>query len=197
MKSCTVLPAGYRPILSLDLQKNKRQMLIVNLIGTVIAIVMLALALPFVPFSTLFDMSKGLGMYALRFGVLLVGMVAYIILHELVHGIFMRALSGVKVHYGFTLMYAYAGSDAYFGKGSYLLIALAPVVIWGAVLAVINILVPLSWFWVVYLIQLVNLSGAGGDIYVTFKFARLPRDILVRDTGVAMTVFAPSEGNEE
>jgi hypothetical protein len=46
---------------------------------------------------------------------------------------------------------------------------------------------------VVYLIQMVNLSGAGGDIYVTFKFARLPRDILVRDTGVAMTVFAPSE----
>lgn len=196
MKNRTTLPEGYRPILSLDLQKNKRQMLTVSIIGTVIAIVMLGVALPFVPLSTLFDMSAGLGMYALRFGVLLVGMVAYIILHELVHGILMRALSGVKPHYGFTLMYAYAGSDAYFNKGSYLLIALAPVVLWGAVLAVINALVPTAWFWVVYLIQMTNLSGAGGDIYVTFKFARLPRDILVRDTGVAMTVFAPSETNE-
>ena len=193
MKNCSTLPEGYAPILSLDLQKNKRQMLIVNIIGTLIAIAMLAVALPFVPFSTLFDMSAGLGMYALRFGVLLAGMVVYILLHELVHGVLMRTLSGVKPRYGFTLMYAYAGSDAYFNKKSYLVIALAPVVIWGAVLAVVNTLVPTAWFWVVYLIQVVNLSGAGGDLYVTFKFCRLPRDILVRDTGVAMTVFAPRE----
>ncbi len=196
MNNRTTLPEGYRPILSLDLQKNKRQMIIVNIIGAVIAIVMLAVALPLVPISALFDMSSGLGAYALRFGILLVGMVLYIILHELVHGIFMKALSGVKPRYGFTVIYAYAGSDAYFNKKSYILIALAPVVIWGAVLGVLNALVPTSWFWVVYLIQMVNLSGAGGDIYVTFKFSRLPRDILVRDTGVAMTVFAPSETNE-
>ena len=166
-------------------------MLLVNIIGTVIAIAALVPALFFVPFSALFDMSAGLGAYALRFAVLLVGMVLYIILHELVHGIFMRAISGVGVRYGFTGMYAYAGSDAYFGKAAYLLIALAPVVIWGVVLAVICPFLPAEWFWVVYLIQVVNLSGAGGDIYVTFKFCRLPRDILVRDTGVAMTVFGP------
>jgi hypothetical protein len=166
-------------------------MLLVNIIGTVIAILAIVPALFFVPFSALFDMSAGLGAYALRFAVLLVGMVLYVILHELVHGIFMRAISGVGVRYGFTGMYAYAGSDAYFGKAAYLLIALAPVVIWGVVLAVICPSLPAEWFWVVHLIQVVNLSGAGGDIYVTFKFCRLPRDILVRDTAVAMTVFGP------
>lgn len=189
MNNCTVLPEDYEPFLSIDLQKNKRLMLLVNIIGTVIGIVMLALALPFVPISTLFDMSDGLGAYALRFGTIIVGMIAYIVLHELVHGIFMRALSGVRPRYGFTGMYAFAGSDAYFNKKSYLLIALAPVVIWGTVLAVINVLVPTNWFWVVYLIQMINLTGAGGDLYVTAKFSRLPRDILVQDTGVAMTVF--------
>lgn len=191
MKSCTVLPEGYAPLFSMDLQENKRLMLLVNIIGTAIAILAVVPALFFVPFSALFDMSAGLGAYALRFAALLVGMVLYVVLHELVHGIFMRAISGVSVRYGFTGMYAYAGSDAYFGKASYLLIAMAPVVIWGVVLAVACCFVPAEWFWVVYLIQVVNLSGAGGDIYVTFKFCRLPRDILVRDTGVAMTVFGP------
>ena len=191
MKSCTVLPEGYAPLFSMDLQENKRLMLLVNIIGTAIAILAVVPALFFVPFSALFDMSAGLGAYALRFAALLVGMVLYVVLHELVHGIFMRVISGVSVRYGFTGMYAYAGSDAYFGKASYLLIAMAPVVIWGVVLAVACCFVPAEWFWVVYLIQVVNLSGAGGDIYVTFKFCRLPRDILVRDTGVAMTVFGP------
>jgi hypothetical protein len=119
----------------------------------------------------------------------MLGYIAYIVLHELVHGIFMKHFSGVKPKYGFTLMYAYAGSEAYFNKKSYIIIALAPVVIWGAVLGVLCAVLPQSWFWVVYLIQIGNISGAAGDFYVTFKFLKLPKDILVNDTGVAMTVY--------
>ena len=192
MKNCISLPDAYRPILSVDLQKNKKLLLLVNGIALAIAVALAVPALLAVPISALFDMSQGPGPYALRFGVLLVGSVAYIVLHELVHGIFMRSLSGVKPRYGFTGVYAYAGSDAYFNKKSYILIALAPVVIWGIVLGVINCFVPTEWFWVVYLIQISNLSGAGGDLYVTFKFCRLPKDILVQDTGVSMTVFSAS-----
>ena len=85
---------------------------------------------------------------------------------------------------------AYAGSDDYYDKKSYITIALAPIVIWGVVLAIINIFVSSEWFWVVYFIQLLNVSGAAGDMYVTVKFAKLPKDILVRDYGVSMTVYS-------
>lgn len=193
MKNCIKLPDGYEVTLAVDLQKNKKLALLVNGIGLVIAVLMVLPALSAVPISTLFDFSEGLGQYALRFGVLLVGSIAYIVLHELVHGICMRTLSGARPRYGFTGMYAYAGSDAYFNKASYIFIALAPVLLWGAVLAVINTLVPTSWFWVVYLIQITNCSGAGGDLYVTLRFLSLPRDILVQDTGVSMTVYAPKD----
>ena len=118
------------------------------------------------------------------------GTVAYIILHEAVHGIVMYRCSRVKPRFGFTGVYAYAGSDVYFDKKNYLIIAMAPVVFWGVVLAVVCALVPESWFWPFYFIQLMNLSGAGGDLYVTWKFSKLPKDILVQDTGVAMTVYA-------
>ena len=193
MKNCTVLPDTHQKLLSIDLKNDKRLMLLVNGIALAIGVALFVPALFLVPISALFDMSDGLGAYTLRFGALMVGSLAYIVLHELVHGIFMRAFSGVKPRYGFTGPYAYAGSDAYFNKACYIIIALAPVVIWGVVLGILNCFTSPEWFWVVYLIQITNLSGAGGDLYVTAKFSRLPKDILVQDTGVAMTVFAPSD----
>ncbi|MGN1095269.1 MAG: DUF3267 domain-containing protein [Eubacteriales bacterium] len=192
MKNCTVLPDGYEKIFDVDLKKNKKQAIIVNLIAIIIAVAVTIAGAIAVPISSLFDMSKGLGIYFARFAIIIFGSVLYIVLHELVHGVFMRGFSGVRPHYGFTLLYAYAGSDAYFNKVSYIIIALAPVVIWGIVLAAIVLLLPREWFWPVYFIEIMNLSGAGGDIYVTCRFLRLPSDILVRDTGVEMTVYSKS-----
>ena len=60
-----------------------------------------------------------------------------------------------------------------------------------SVLLLLIFLVPPDWFWVVYLIQAFNVSGAAGDLYATVLFARLPKHILVQDTGTAMTVYAP------
>ena len=60
----------------------------------------------------------------------------------------------------------------------------------GIVIAIFNMLVPLQWFWIVYLIQIANLSGAAGDLFVTVRFMCFPRDILIRDYGVGMTVYS-------
>ena len=188
MNTTLTLPEGYREALRIDLQSNRKELLLVN--GLSLALFLL-LAIPAhmrVPVSTLFDRSD-MGLYLLRFVLLLAGLVAYIFLHELVHGIFMKRYSGIKANYGFTGLYAYAGSSAYFDKRHYIIIALAPVVIWGVVLAVVAALLPSAWFWVAYFIQLANLSGAAGDLYVTWKLSRLPSDLLVNDTGAAMTVY--------
>lgn len=184
------LPAGYEQILTVDLQKDKKKALLINGMALAVAAVMVAAALPLVPFNSLYDISRGLSAYLLRFVVLLAGMALYIVLHEAVHGVCMKHFSRVKPRYGFTGLYAYAGSDAYFDKKSYIIIALAPIVVWGVVLAVLSALVTESWFWVVYIIQISNISGAAGDLYVTWKFRSLPEDILVRDTGVSMTVYS-------
>lgn len=186
VKALQTLPENYRERMQVDLQKNKKQALTVNVIALIIALVLI------VPmaFAVPFDLYRGgAGEIPLRGAVLIVSLVVYILLHELVHGITMKYYGCRKVNYGFTLMYAYAGSDDYFPKKSYIVIALAPVVLWGLVLAVINALVPEGWFWLVYIVQITNLSGAAGDLYVTWLFSRLPADLLVRDTGVAMTVY--------
>ncbi|MBQ3498790.1 MAG: DUF3267 domain-containing protein [Clostridia bacterium] len=190
MKKTETLPEGYREIYSVDLQKNKKMALTVNLLGLGIG-VLLAVPMCFVvPVSALFSMESGILNYFLRFAALIVLNILYLILHEFVHGIAMKICGTKKVKYGFTGLYAFAGSDDYYDKKSYAFIALAPVVFWGLIIAVVNCFVPVEWFWVVYILQISNLAGAAGDLFVTFKFSGFPKDILVTDCGVSMKVFS-------
>lgn len=190
MRAISVLPDNYKEFLVIDLQKDKKLMLLVNAIAVVISAAMVVPAAFAVPISTLFDMEQGLLPYCIRFGSLIGLMAVYMVLHELVHGVAMKICGTKKIKYGFTGMYAFAGSQEYYDKRSYIFIALAPVVLWGVVIAVVNSLVSTQWFWVIYLLQVMNISGAAGDFYVTVRFLPLSKDILVRDHGVGMTVYA-------
>ena len=190
MRAVDHLPEGYREIYNVDLQKDKKTAWIVNGSALVIAVLLIVPMLFIVPISSLFSMENGILDYIIRFAVLFVLSILYMILHELVHGMAMKICGTKKVKYGFTGMYAFAGSMDYYDKAAYIFIALAPVVLWGIVLCVINAIVPVEWFWVVYLIQITNLSGAAGDLFVTVRFLRLPDDILVQDRGVGMTVYS-------
>ncbi len=195
-KAVSALPDGYQPCLSVDFQKNKKFALLVNGVAALVGVVMAVLMHFVIPINTLFDMSQGLGKWLFRYGVLMVGILAYIMLHEAVHGIAMKLCGTKKVNYGFTGLYAFAGSNDYYGKIAYIFIALAPIVLWGLVLFIVNIIVPRAWFWVVYAIQIVNISGAVGDIYVTFRFSKLPKEILVKDAGTSMVVYVKQKAGE-
>lgn len=189
MRSVQALPEGYREIYSIDLQKNKKMAVIVNAIALVICVLMIVPVHFIVPITTLFSFENGMGAYFLRFAILLAAMVVYMVLHELVHGAAMKLCGTKKIKYGFTGMYAFAGSEDYYYKKPYIFIALAPVVLWGVVLAIVTPFVPEQWFWVVYMIQVTNISGAAGDLFVTVKFSRFSDTILVKDYGVGMTVY--------
>jgi len=189
MKAIGVLPEDYGEIYSLNLQKDKRTAIIVNLLALAIAAVMAVSMNFFVPVTSVFDMSGGIVRYFLRLAALIVLMVLYMVLHELVHGIAMKLCGTKRVKYGFTGLYAFAGSEDYYDKKSYIFIALAPIVLWGTVLAAVNFFVPTEWFWIVYMIQLINISGAAGDLFAAVKFSRMPKNILIQDSGVSMRVF--------
>lgn len=189
MKAIGVLPEDYGEIYSLNLQKDKRTAIIVNLLALAIAAVMAVSMNFFVPVTSVFDMSGGIVRYFLRLAALIVLMVLYMVLHELVHGIAMKLCGTKRVKYGFTGLYAFAGSEDYYDKKSYIFIALAPIVLWGTVLAAVNFFVPTEWFWIVYMIQLMNISGAAGDLFAAVKFSRMPKNILIQDSGVSMRVF--------
>ena len=137
MLSTPTLPEGYREIYSVNLQKDKKVMLLLNLFSLLIGAALIVPVLFFKPISALFSMEKGMGSYLLIFAAIIVFSVVYLVLHELVHGVAMKLCGTKKVKYGFTGLYAFAGSTDFYGKGAYIFIALAPVVFWGIILAVL------------------------------------------------------------
>lgn len=193
MKALDALPQGYRQILRVDLQKNKKQAYLVNGIAVAITIAMFLTGMAIVPMSNFFDVSNGLRPFFLRVLTLLCATAAYMLLHELVHLAVMKLCGTKKVKLGFSGGYFYAGSNDYYPKLPYFAIALAPVVLLGIVLFAANVAVNAQWFWVLYFIQITNISGAAGDIFVVLRFALLPADILVRDHGTSMRVYSQQE----
>lgn len=190
------MPAGYAERYRLELQKDKKTAIRINLLALLIAVPLFVLGHFLVPITTMLPFVDDAELLAGILGKWLLAMLCiavYIVLHELVHGICMKAFGCPKVRYGLSLLYAYAGSETYFRKRPYLVIALAPVVVWGIVLLVLTCVAGDAWFWVVYLVQVQNISGAAGDLYVFFRFSRLPSDLLVQDTGMSMTVYTREE----
>ena len=187
MHATQTLPENYRKLCDIDLEKNKKQYAIVNGLSLIVAAAALLPIWLLAP-----EGAKSFhGVAGLL--VLLAGMFVYILLHEAEHGVCFWYFSRQKPRFGWKSAYAYAASDAYYAKGPYLVIGLAPVVLWGVVLAVLAVLLPAECYWTEQLVQLINLSGAAGDLYVTWLLSRMPKDILIQDAGVAMQVFAPAE----
>ena len=181
------LPAGYHEIKKIDLMSNRKEAIWVNTLAILIMAGMIALGFVLCPPFTF----VALGFHTMINTVLLLASIfLYMLFHELIHGVFMKGFSGVKPRYGYTGLYAYAACDALFGRRQYLIIAFAPVVILGFILAVLNISFYESGFWFFYVIQIVNISGAAGDLYVGVHIIRSHRGVLIRDTGTGMLLYS-------
>lgn len=126
-----------------------------------------------------------------NFLVFMIGLSVMIIVHELIHGLFIKITSGFEVNYGLTLSYAYAGNEfAYFNKKSYISIALSPFILLGIIFQTALLFLPSTYFWLFYLLQLANLGGALGDFYVTYLTLNMPNDVLVNDQGIKMDFYS-------
>jgi len=185
------LPDDYRPALVIDLMHNKKQFIIVNVFSGLLALICVIAFALIVPFSAIW--AGGAQHSAVLLLITAVLMFAYIVLHEAVHGITMKAFGCDRVRFGFKGAYAFAGSDGWYLRRPYIVIALAPIVVWGIVFAAAMALLPREWFWVPALLQTINISGAAGDLYVTWVMHRYPDHMLIRDTGTAMTGYLPAD----
>ena len=187
------LPEGYGESFVIDLQNNKKEFWTVNLVSLVLAVLVFAAGFLVMPLPDVIRRLAQEGIPLGRLAVMLAAMFAYIILHEAVHGITMKAVGTPKVRFGFTGAFAYAGRSDYYAKVPYLLIAVMPVLFFGIVFLVLSLTLDRSWFWAVHILQVINVSGAAGDLYVIRRLLRKDRTILVRDTGVSMAVYEKKE----
>ncbi|MDD4081279.1 MAG: DUF3267 domain-containing protein [Eubacteriales bacterium] len=179
------LPAGYQTHGTLDLKEDKKANLAIQLIFALIVLVMVGLAV-WLRFPTRGAWSTGMVIL-----VTVLMALAYIVVHELTHGVVMQAFSGVRTVYSFRFPFAATGSTAYFNKASFVIIALVPAVLWGIVLIALLLLLPPDFFLSVYILIGLNFAGAAGDYVQVYVTAKLPRMALIQDDGKQSRVFLP------
>lgn len=187
----TSLPENYELVRTIDLDKNQKEKNFVTILSLVLLVVVFVLG--FVlrsPASVMAAITQPVMLAALP------AFVVYLILHEAVHGAFMWYFSKKKPHFGISLQYAYAGSDACFRRTPYLIIALAPFVVWGLVFGIIALMLDSVWFWLFWFLEAGNASGAAGDLYVFSVVSRMPENVLVQDDGISMRIYAPADSKE-
>lgn len=188
-KDLMYLPEGYTLSKEIDLQKDKKAAIIVNVMAVVIMAAMVILGMFISSESFFYEKEISIDLFMLL--VVIIAVIIYMLLHEAVHGVFIKLFCGHNPQIGAKLpLYLFAGQkDAYFSKWRFCIIALSPVVIWGIVLLGLNILLP-QYFWAVYFIQAINIGGAAGDYYVTYiLLSKMPKDVLVNDDGLSMRFY--------
>ena len=185
------LPENAKVVKTID-AKNKKTMLIFNLVAILI---MVASILPIVIFKdfTLKDIDPTEMLIGLL--IYLVGTVIYIILHELTHGVVYKTMTKEKLTFGLTLSCAFCGvPNIYVTKKTALLSILAPFVVYTVILLPLIIILPANMInLALVLIFGTHTSGCVGDLYGTFVLLKLKGNILMNDTGPKQTFYKIEE----
>ena len=180
---------GYKECTKIDLVKNKKEALLVNIYGIIIMVVM-AVFIPLLIMGGIIEFNLETT-FPIFFIVLLISLILYIPLHEIVHGIVLKKYTDEKLSFGWKLVYAYCGSkEAVVDRKEYYAVALAPLLVFSVVFISLMVLNPsLSLVW--YVMEIMNVSGSVGDIYVSIKLRKeKSRDILITDSGTDMSFWS-------
>ena len=192
-KSTQTLPDGYAQSSEINLKKDKRLTIVLNIVALFIFIIsfyMLSIFGAVVRTGTMnFSGSGSVGAL-----IILIGLTVFIlIIHELIHGFFFWIFSRSRPVFALRPLYAYAGAPGwYFPKRQYAIIALGPLLIIGAVGLLLIVLVPASWLLMIALLVALNTGGAVGDFFVFIRLLKCSPTSFVNDTGDVVTFFERS-----
>jgi hypothetical protein len=195
MQPSQTLPPGYRAILEIDLQKNIPLALALNLIALGFFITfgwafsqLAALAREdFRRAGALFDLSPAAGL-ALMFVLL-----AVLVLHEAVHGVFFWLFTRSRPQFAFKFLYAYAAAPGwYLPRNRYAIVGLAPLVVISLAGWLLIPWLPfpaalLAWYAITF-----NAGGAAGDLLIVAWLLTRPAAALINDRGDAVTIYLPA-----
>jgi hypothetical protein len=192
------LPTGYQKAGSLDISKDRRMMLALNVIGTALTIlwgwVFFRAILFLRPTGGIgnVNFSFNLPRLALFIVSVLALMAFYVTLHEAIHGFFFWRFTRARPYFAFRWTYAYAAApEWYLPRNQYLVTALAPLVLITAAGLVAAPFVPDSWVIPLWFVLTMNAGGAVGDIAVAIWLLTLSPSALAQDRGNSVTLFRP------
>lgn len=192
--STQTLPDGYVQSDEINLKKDKRLAIVLNVLAFLIFIFIFYLLSLFGAMlrTGTTNISGSISAGAM---ILLIGLTVFIlIVHELIHGFFFWIFSRSKPVFALRPLYAYAGApDWYFPKRQYAITALGPLVIIGVLGLLLMLLAPVSWLLTIAFLVALNTSGAIGDIFVFIRLLKCSPTSFANDTGDVVTFFERPE----
>ncbi|MBQ9780382.1 MAG: DUF3267 domain-containing protein [Clostridia bacterium] len=197
------LPTGYKQALYIN-AKDAKFGIIFNLIALAVLAVVMILAVLLLRLGDklsldILDMEyvQLLVAYAVFFGA----MIGYVVLHELVHGIAYKTLTGEKLTFGLSWSCAFCGvPHIYTYRRTALISVIAPFTVFTLLmlplLVILYFVSPLYYLIVAFLFGL-HVGGCSGDLYVLYLLSVKFKDkkVLMRDTGPEQFFYVPDEKN--
>lgn len=121
--------------------------------------------------------------------VIILSVIGFIAVHELIHIIFMTIFSKGKIKVRMKFPTIAVGSEAYFNKIQYVIIALAPVVILG----IINILCLLMFDekFIFAILLILNFATASGNYILTFYALKQGKNTYFVDIAEKTKLYIP------
>lgn len=188
------LPDGYEKIYSIN-AKNFKTGLILNVIGTVIMLII------FIPLLLLVDFtiinSDNLFQISIALFLCAIGLLLYLVLHELVHGLVYKLTTGQKLTFGMSWSCAFCGvPNIFVTRRTAILALLAPFILFSIIFIIALILTfahPIVFIALSFVFAL-HVGGCVGDLFVflLFVFKLKDKRILMNDTGPEQSFYAPT-----
>ncbi len=192
MNSYRNLPEGYETVREIDAVGNKRFAVGLNVAALLISALsgIILYFLRFRSFTFTVD-EDDLGAYLLFMLGLILSMFAYLVLHELVHGIVYKLMTREKLTFGISFSCAYCGvPDVFVTKKAALSALVAPFAVFTVAFALpIAFVGDYAALFLSFLLVL-HLGGCSGDLYDLFLLLFVIKgDVLMKDTGPKQTFY--------
>lgn len=182
------LPNEYKEIYSID-AKDKKTGIIMN-VGCLILMLITFLITINIKFPRItFNIDTNFLIAMILFFLI---MLIYIVLHELVHGLFYKILTKEKLTFGLSWSCAYCGVPNVFVKRNATVIAcLAPFVIFNIIyIVLICVLPPNIYTFIITILFSYHIGGCIGDLYLSLLLLiKYNKETIVNDTGAKQTIY--------
>ena len=193
------LPPLYKQAYHIDARKKKTG-LIFNGVAFLVLIAVLAVVIPTADWSfiqALFDLDflPFMGTYLLYMAVLFGSMALYMVLHELVHGVVYKVMTGKKLTFGLSWSCAFCGvPEAYVTRKTAIYALMAPFVAFTLVfvpLTIVFAFINTPLYLLFGLLLGMHWGGCSGDLFMfgllIFKYK--DKSVLLRDTGPEQWIY--------
>ena len=188
--STKTLPEGYVQSDEINLKKNKRLAVVLNIVAFPVALLSFFLLSGFAvwvrPGLTSTSITITAGGLAVLVGLVLI----LLTIHELIHGFFFWVFTRSRPVFALRLFYAYAGApDWYIPTRQYAFAAVGPLAVIGAVGLLLVLLVPESWVMYIVILVALNTGGSMGDLLILTRLFKASPTCLANDAGDAITFY--------